>query len=95
MGWAGDDRLSVCPGGLAVPSEDCLPVPPRLSKYWMTFVFSVLPAPHSLLQVENGSRQMKHKRGMAAEMQNNKRCRLSVTTFHPSARTDRWGVAWG
>ena len=62
---AGDERPRVCPVGPTFPSEDCLPVPPMLAKYWMTFfVFSVLPAPDSPLQVEKGSRQVKDKEGI-------------------------------
>lgn len=44
------------PVGPTFLSDDCLPIPPILAKYWMTFfVFSVLPAPDSPLQVENES----------------------------------------
>lgn len=52
-----DPEAPSVPYGPTFPSEDCLSVPPMSPKCWMTFfMFSVLPAPDSPLQVGSGSR---------------------------------------
>ena len=59
-----DPRPQVSPDGPTFLSQDRLPVPPMSPKYWMTFfMFSVLPAPDSPLQVESGSRQVTGREG--------------------------------